>query len=629
MSWLRSRTDRESGFTLIEMVVAIVVLGAVSIAVIGVIMSAQAQGVSNRNRIAASNLAARELDIVRAEFSRTSTAPVTIANQGLVVNANPLAGGSAGQPLVVDGTSYRVERSAGWNITGTGSSACEGGSLVKYPTLAVRVRVTWPNMGSVKPVETSAMLTPDKDTGVSETDSFVAAKVQNQAAQPLSGIAVQATGAGGGTGVTDASGCAVVKVTPAAAGTTYNVSVADANYRDLSGATNPSKTTGLLKPGQIYTGASFTVALPGTVRVTLVRSDGQPLADSDVAGSQVSLVAAEFSGASGVTTKTVTGVTSTFPNLWPTTYGAYFGSVPPAGGYTAQLLTPGATITLQVVFEMATLLATDLPPDATKVLAVPAGTAPTCAAGVGTSGTVSGSKATFQVLPGLYDLYVSGTGYECSPGPVAVSLGAGANDGVTWGTTTLRLDSVPTGGSLWALNSAKSGVTSLATCPGSAGSSAVSIDGARSSAMELPAGTWFVYQTSGSATAACSSYPTGINPVVVAYDTDNTRSWSVAPVTVTYAGNWSNNASYTWYLVAVPYSTPVTCSNNAPTATASMQVAGSASRNSSLSLSLARPSTGSTTYTLWGWRSDKKCTLASTVAVTSTSPQPSAGTFQW
>ena len=189
----RGARGADQGFSLIELVVAMVLLGTMAVAVIGVIMNSQTQGVTNRSRIAAANLAAREIDLVREEFARTDAGPLSLAAAGYVLNPHPLAGGTAGQPLVVDGRKYTVVRTAQWNIGGTGASACEGGALVAYPTLGVTVSVTWPNMGSVKPVVSNASLAPDKDTGIPTTDSFIAAKVLDKDANPLVGVPVSAT----------------------------------------------------------------------------------------------------------------------------------------------------------------------------------------------------------------------------------------------------------------------------------------------------------------------------------------------------------------------------------------------------------------------------------------------------
>ncbi|OZB48537.1 MAG: hypothetical protein B7X40_06960 [Cellulomonas sp. 14-74-6] len=591
------------------------ILAVVSVAVIGVIFQTQALGASNRSRVAAANLASRELDLVRQEFAASTSAPVTLANAGLVTDPHPLSGGVAGSPLVVDGTAYTVERSAQWNVTGTGASACEGGSLVPYPTLEVTVTVTWPNMGSVRPVVLSGALAPDKNAGTSSTNSFVAAKVLDQAAHPLSGVAVSAAAASTATGYTDASGCAVIPITPAAAGTSYTVTVADSGYVDMSDTVNPSKTTGLITPGSLYSGASFSVAQPGTVVVKLVRSDGQPLTDAQVAGSSISLVAAEYSGASGTTSHTVTGVSTTITGLWPTSYGAYFGPTPPTGGYDTADLAPGGSVALTATFEIATMPLTALPAGTTTVVAVPAGASTSCSPGDGTTLAVTAPSSQVTLMPGTYDLYASGTGFACSPGPTGVALGGGVNDTVTWGTTTLQLSGVPSGGTVWALNSASSGVTSLATCPGATGSSALNIDAARSGPTALPAGTWFVYQTNGSATASCTSYPGLIDPVNVLYGQANSRAWSVAPLTASLTLTGMNNGQ-TLLVSTAPVSN---CTSSSYTTTGTAATGSVAGWSGSANATVNRPpATPNLTYYAYQWNTSMwspKCTAAGSFIV--------------
>ncbi|MGN8245515.1 prepilin-type N-terminal cleavage/methylation domain-containing protein [Cellulomonas soli] len=592
-----TRRPLDAGFTLIEIVIAMVIFGAMATAVVGIILQAQSLGVSNRNRVAASNLAARELDLVRQEFAATKTAPVALANAGSVTNPHPLAGGTAGSPLIVDGTAYTVVRSAQWNITGTGASACEGGSLVSYPTLGVTVSVTWPGMGSVQPVVQTAALAPDKTTGIPTTSSFIAAKVVDQDAQPLVGVPVTATGGSSTTGTTDATGCAVIQVDPAAdPGTTYSVTVADASYVDISGATNPSKSTGQLKRGSLYAGAGFAVAHGGTITLNLVRADGQPLSSAQVAGSTVSLVAPEFSGSSSVKQFTVTGTTTVLSGLWPTKYGAFFGTTEPAGGYTAYTLDPGGSLTIDVVFEMASAPVANIPAGTSSIVAVPAGTATTCAVGQGVTLPAGSPTATVSLLPGTYDLYATGLGFSCSPGPTAVPLAAGPNDEVAWGSTTLQLSSVPSGGTLWALNRAASGVTAN-TCPGGAGAGAVNIDGARSGAVALPAGNWWVYQTAGAATGACTSYPDLINPVPVAYNQANTRVWTSTPPTT----NLTLKKMTSGRLFVVSTAT-VTCTASKITTTGQAYSVGTATNSvTSLTQAVPRPSSGTTTYYAYQW----------------------------
>lgn len=596
---------RDEGFSLIELVVAMVVLGTMAVAVIGVIMNSQTQGVTNRSRIAAANLAAREIDLVREEFARTDTGPLNLAAAGYVVNPHPLAGGTAGQPLVVDGRKYTVVRTAQWNISGTGSSACEGGALVAYPTLGVTVSVTWPNMGAVKPVVSTAALAPDKDTGIPTTDSFIASKVLGKDAEPLTGVPVTATGGSTTVGYTDASGCAVIRVSPPVAGQSYSIAVADSSYVDISGAPNPSKNSGVLLQGQIYAGASFTVSKSGSITLTIVRSDGQPLTDAQVSGQTVTLVASEYSGSTGAVPIVVSGVTTTIPNRWPTGYGAYFGTAPPAGGYEVLELEPDGSITLEVELEMASTTVTSFPSGTTNVVAVPAGTATTCT--TGTSAAVSGSGAAFTLMPGNYDFYAVGSTFACSPGPSGVALGSGENDDVVWATTTIRIQGLGAG-TVWIVDRQKSGIASLTTCPTGVGAIAMNIDGARTAPVAIPAGSWYVWQTNGAWNGTCTSYPDLISSFSAPYGTAVSKTWAVTPPPTLYTAITMTNITSQRFLVLSTATLSGACTaSNVPTSGTKYT---SASRTTSNGQTLTipggvpRPTSGTRTYYAYLWNNN-------------------------
>lgn len=610
-------TVREQGFTLIELVVAMVILAVMSVAIIGVILTAQAAGVANRSRIAAANLASRELEIVRQTFTATDAGPLNIANAGTVTNPDPLGNGTAGQPLVVDGKPYTVVRTAQWNATGTGSSACEGGAAVSYPALTVSVKVTWPDMGSVKPVTVTTRLAPEKDIGLSDKTAYIAVKVFDQNANPLSGIPITATGNGTSTGKTDDTGCAVLTVTPADTnGTTYTVQVADSSYVDISGTANPSKSTGIVKQGTLYSGATFTIAKPGTATVKLVRDDGGSLSDADVAGSTVTLVASQYSGATGATTKVVSGVTTTFTKLWPTTYGAYFGTVPPVNGYTVQTLAPAGSISLEVPFTMASVPVQSLPDGTTSVYAVPAGTAVT-ATSCSPSGTVtasaSGGTATFTTVPASFDLYATGATFKCTPGPTNVAFTSGSNDPVVWGTSKISITGAP-GGTVWALNQAKAGISSSpTTCPTGYGSMAVNIDAARSGAATLPAGVWYYWQGSADG-STCTVYPDVSSPVSVTYGATTTVAWG-ASTTLTLTGIPKSN-----YFFVTDTSSGPTCKKGSITVSGSYWISSSytTAANQSLSVTIPRPSANKTYYWYLSSSSTNSCTNESSYQVTPT-----------
>lgn len=343
------RRGDDHGISLIELVVAMVVLGVMSMAAIGVIMNAQSQGVTNRNRVAAANLAARELDLVREQFTRNSAQPQAVADAGTQVNPHPLPGQTAGQPLVVDGQKYTVTRTVGWNVTGSGVTPCDGGSLVLYPTLKVVVDVTWPNMGSTKPVRSSAALAPRKHDNIAGTSGFVAVKVLASSGQPQPSVPVTVSASGETrTAVTDASGCAVAQVSPGTgAGTSYSARVSGVGYVDLAGNPAPTKAVGLVARGALNNSVSFAYDAAATVRLRFVDATGTPVADAAVAGQSVTLVSSTTTGGSSTTVLPVTAALMDVPNLWPTQYGAYFGTSPTT--FTPVTATPGSTTTLDVV----------------------------------------------------------------------------------------------------------------------------------------------------------------------------------------------------------------------------------------------------------------------------------------
>ncbi|MGV8967936.1 MAG: prepilin-type N-terminal cleavage/methylation domain-containing protein [Cellulomonas sp.] len=517
----------DRGTSLIEVVVAVVILAILSTAVLSVILKTQTGQISNRARIAAANLAAREIDLVREEFLRSDLAPVTIADAGTLTNPHPLDGQTAGQPLRVDATDYTVVRSVNWNITGDGQSACEGGALVVYPTLGVTVSVSWANMGFVKPIMSFASLAPAKGQGIPGDASFVAVKVVDARGAPNPGRSVTVTSASETrTGLTDATGCAVVQVNPAAAGTAFTATMSDTGYVDISGTTNPAKTTGTLLQGQLNHEISFAYDRAGTVRVTLADPGGGALTDDDVWGAQMTLVASESSGTSSSSAYVATTVRTVIAGLWPGNYGAYYGTVAPVGGYLTQELAPGGTIDISVPFEIAASQLTGLPTGTTGVVAVPAG------GGCTGASARAVDPAGFSVLPGIWDFYASGPTFSCSPGPFDVELVAGVNSDIPWEATTLRLTGVPVGGTVWAVERSKASAP-VTTCPTASAAVAVNLDGSRTGPVDIPAGDWYLFMTDGAAGGACVNFPASINPSTIEHGVANVVAWPAAATAIT------------------------------------------------------------------------------------------------
>ncbi len=573
---------RDAGFTLVEVMMAVVILGILAASVLGLILNAQSQEVTNRARIAASNLAAREIDLIRDEFHRSHTAPVEIATYGTAVNPHPLdgatlsptyAGGGADEPLVLDNIQFTVTRSVEWNLFKDGQSACEGGELVSYPTLGVTVTVTWPHMGSVKPVTSTTQLAPDKGFGVPSTDSFVAVAVYDQDGQPSAGRTVQVTGGGQTkTQPTDASGCAVVEVSPAATGTDYTASVIADGYVDISSQPNPSKNVGTLGRGQLNNNVQFQIAKAGTIHVDLVDSAGHPVT-SPPANAVVTLTSAEAGGTTSTISVPITGSSVERANLWPAVYGAYYGQTAPAGGYQSGELTAGGTLSLTVTLRLATGTVTNLVPG-TQVWAV-AGSPSACT----TTGAISLGTADAGgnlalpgggLVPDEYTLFANFPYAACSTGP-DVTLAPGDNGTIAWEYSTFTYSGLPTGSTVYAAEKSKvtspTTWTATSTCPPTVQAGATVT--VQPTGNPLPAGTWVVWAVSSTGQCAYPSTPPLVN---VIYGQDATTVFGGHQVKVTLSGityigsytqKYGNRTTTYYYPTVVATQTPpsgLTCS---------------------------------------------------------------------
>jgi len=378
-SWSARLATSDAGVTLIELMAAIVVFGIAATGLAAGFIAAGEKTRVDQNRVAASNLAAREIEIVRNLFTASSSGPLTVASNPLVTNPDPLAGGTAGQPLVVDHAPYTVTRRVQWVPAGTGNSTCDGGSSVTYPQLSVQVLVTWPNMGNVRPVEANTLLTPPKGV-LSSSTGFVAVKILGATSQPQVNVPVKMTGPGGtSTAVTADDGCAVLATTTPGA---YTVSLSNPGWVDFYGVAAPTKpatvTAGSITP------LSFSYDQAGTLQESMTTASGYALPT----GLRSLTVANTGLTPLGTAVKTVTGTGAmTIASLWPFSdgYTVWAGSctqsdpaaaggsrapavvIPPGGSATTTLPLAPTAITVQTTLGVAVSNAT--------VTATPAATA--------------------------------------------------------------------------------------------------------------------------------------------------------------------------------------------------------------------------------------------------------------
>ncbi|MDQ1710953.1 MAG: hypothetical protein QOE45_403 [Frankiaceae bacterium] len=252
----------DGGFSLVEMMAALVVLGLIFAAVLGVLTTSIKSTRQNRNRVAASNLAARELEITRNAFYSKNVGPRAV-QAGLVLNPNPLPGGTAGQTLNVDGVQYTVRRTSAWQSQGAASSPCDGGASGQLQYLHVTVTVAWTGMTG-GPVVDNTLLTPPLGT-YTTTTGHIRSKLIDRNGAPLEGHTITASGPSGtSTQVTAEDGCAFFAFL---APGSYSVTVNTAGYTSTTWA--PAPTQNVTVTAGAATPANFAYDLAASLNVTL------------------------------------------------------------------------------------------------------------------------------------------------------------------------------------------------------------------------------------------------------------------------------------------------------------------------------------------------------------------------
>jgi type II secretory pathway pseudopilin PulG len=309
---------RDEGTTMIEVLVAAILMAVAAAAIGTVLLAAVKTSTNDRQRVAASNLAQREIENARNLFGTSDAAAIALGASGTVTNPTPYPSGSVGADSVVDGSTYRVVRTAKWLPTGTGSNACDGGSAVTYPSLQVDVSVSALSGRNIKPLSETTLLTPQKTLLATTTEAYIAVKVLNAAGTAGSGVNVTVSGPSStAPQTTDSTGCAVFMVTQAGS---YTVSLSNTGYVDNNGAATPSKVQ-VVANGQLYV-LPFSYDKAAAIRIVqTILSSTYP-----APGTLPAYVAYGNSALPGVTHSVVTPAGSGFtyttvPNLWPSTDG--------------------------------------------------------------------------------------------------------------------------------------------------------------------------------------------------------------------------------------------------------------------------------------------------------------------
>lgn len=210
---LRQVAADDAGFTLVELLAAMVVFAIMSSAVIYALIAAAASTRGGRNRVVAANLLQQTMEQLRIAALRSGgLASIALGTTSCTGSACPLS-------AVVDNVPYTIRQTARWVASSTATSACSPGGSSRYAFLRVSLKATWPDIGATRPVRSDSLFTP----ALGDTDlatGSLPVQILDAAGQPVSDVPVGLTAVSGGAvapapQTTDESGCALFAYLPA------------------------------------------------------------------------------------------------------------------------------------------------------------------------------------------------------------------------------------------------------------------------------------------------------------------------------------------------------------------------------------------------------------------------------
>jgi prepilin-type N-terminal cleavage/methylation domain-containing protein len=425
---LRVGAGDDAGVSLVEVMVAMLVFAIVSSGVIATLTLSVKETRDGRNRVQAAQLAARELEITRNQFTSTATGagPASLALNA-VRNPNPLPGGTAGQPLVVDNTRYTVVRTARWtgSAAGAGVSPCDSGATDRIAYLHVRVEVTWAQMGDTKPVVSDTLLTPANGGQTGTATGHIAVKVVNAAGGGQPDVTVNITAAGvAKSGATASDGCAVFAfLTPGNYATSVSSTGLQGTYVDQGGSTAPSTTIGVTA-GNLHK-QTFSYDRAATLSFTYASPVAGHTVPAGIDALAIRLTGSNLQPA-GTATFTGSGTPRVIATLFPSAagYGYAFGTCTSNTAAGTAQATPGTTTSVvyrPTVVSLAVINDSDGSPFAgVQVTAVGVADSGCTAPPTLTLGTTdaNGNLQT-SLPPGTWSLRVTGkSAAQTNPAPV-------------------------------------------------------------------------------------------------------------------------------------------------------------------------------------------------------------------
>jgi prepilin-type N-terminal cleavage/methylation domain-containing protein len=257
---LKTIRDDQSGVTLIEVLIASVVLLIVSAGLFTALTAGNRATATERHRAKANDLAEQELERVRS--LRIGDLSSWNSTRRVMENGTELA---AGSPCPAGGqTCYTVTSITQFLTEPASTSTCASGTGSR-DYLQLQVSVSWTGMSATaKPVTAGTVISPPNGSLVPNSGSLLV-QVDDATSTGISGVSLTGSGAGSFTGTTGSTGCVLWRNLPAG---TYTMTAGGA----ASGMVDPDGVAPSAETVSVVDQATNTVNLqydrPGSIPVT-------------------------------------------------------------------------------------------------------------------------------------------------------------------------------------------------------------------------------------------------------------------------------------------------------------------------------------------------------------------------
>jgi prepilin-type N-terminal cleavage/methylation domain-containing protein len=294
----RGRRRDERGFSLAEVVVAMAVLGIGAAAALTTFVAGTRAVRDVTLRTAAANLLSRQIESARA------------------VRTIDVADGRQVTTQVASGTTFTITQDVTYIDPSSSTTLCAGtGNTLAYKLISVTV--TWPNMGSTRPVRGDTLRAVGLgSSGFASGTGTLAVLVAGASGTPVPGIRVTLT-PGGAAQTTGSDGCAVF---PALTPGSYSASVSATGYVGTANTTatsvdNLGVVAQSVRRGTIYYDTARDVDVVLAAPVGSVLPSGLSLRVGDTYTPETSLPACPVAGAA-CSTGVPGHVSGLFPEVW-------------------------------------------------------------------------------------------------------------------------------------------------------------------------------------------------------------------------------------------------------------------------------------------------------------------------